>query len=291
MIALYVFSVVCLLFVLWICYMSRKYSNPYKLIMVFGKKGSGKTTYLCKLTQTYLKKGRPVYSTCDMPGAYKINGTDVGHVQFPKESVILMDEVGMLYDNRNWKNGNMTAEVRDYFKLQRHYRHTVYLFSQAFDVDVKLRNLTDYMYLLVNFFGFLTVGKQIKRRFVVVKPMGDAESRIADEYIISPFLMTPFGARIFVYIPHWCRLFDSHEAPELAHKEFERIPYPDGVRVTKKGKIRFIKERRKRAFLKLPFFRSQFALKEAFRKQSLKDLECEEELASDKVDLSASNDT
>lgn len=257
---------------LWLIYMSRKYSNPYKLIMVFGQKGAGKTTYLCKLTQTFLKKGRPVYSTCDMPGAYKIEGTDVGRVQFPPGSVILMDEVGMLYDNRNWKNGNMTSEVRDYFKLQRHYKHTVYLFSQAFDVDVKLRNLTDYMYMLVNFFGFLTVGKQIRRHFVVVKPMGDAESRIADEYIISPFLMTPFGARIFVYIPKWCKLFDSHEAPELPHKDFMKVPYPDGVTVTKKGKIRFAGSRRK-PLLRLPSFQSQFALKEAFREQALKDLD------------------
>lgn len=284
-----IFSLLCLLFMGWLIYMSKKYNNPYKLIMVFGKKGAGKTTYLCKLTQQYLKKGRPVYSTCDMPGAYKISGYDVGRIQFPPESVILMDEVGMLYDNRNWKNGNMTSEVRDYFKLQRHYRHTVYLFSQAFDVDVKLRNLTDYMYLLVNFFGFFTVGKQIKRRFVVVKPMGDAESRIADEYVISPFLTTPFGGRVFVYIPHWCKLFDSHEAPELEHKDFDLMPYPPGVTVTKRGRLKFPKDSRKKPLLRLPFFQSQFALKEAFKKQSLEDLDHGEELKDDKVDLSASD--
>ena len=28
---------------------TRKYLNPYKLIFVFGKKGSGKTTYLTKI--------------------------------------------------------------------------------------------------------------------------------------------------------------------------------------------------------------------------------------------------
>ena len=239
---IYFFTAVLAVAMGWVCFMSYQYRNPYKLIMIFGKKGAGKTTYLCKLAQQYRRKGRPVYSTCDIPGTYKIAGVDVGRVQYPPETVILMDEVGMHYDNRNSKNGNMTAEVRDYFKLQRHYRHTVYLFSQAFDVDVKLRNLTDYMYMLVNYFGFITVGKQIKRHFVVVKPMGDAESRIADEYVISPFFLTPFGARIFVYIPHWCKLFDSHEAPELGHKDFDLVSYPEGVTVTKKGKIRFRKD-------------------------------------------------
>lgn len=248
MLLIYIVTIISFLFTVWLIYMSMKYSNPYKLIMVFGKKGAGKTTYLCKLTQQYLKKGRPVYSTCDIPGAYRIQGTDVGNVQFPPESVILMDEVGMLYDNRNWKNGNMTSAVRDYFKLQRHYRHTVYLFSQAWDIDVKLRNLTDSMYLLINYFGFFTVGKQIKRRIVVVKPSQDCESRIADELVISPFLMTPFGARIFVYIPHWCKLFDSHEAPALASREYDRIAYPEGVTITKRGTIRYRNRKKERPF-------------------------------------------
>lgn len=272
MLYLYVISAVLLAVVGWVMYMSHKYSNPYKLIMVFGKKGAGKTTYLCKLTQNFLRKGRPVYSTCEIPGAYKIEGTDVGRVQFPPESVILMDEVGMLYDNRNWKNGNMTSEVRDYFKLQRHYRHTVYLFSQAFDVDVKLRNLTDYMYMLMNWFGFITVGKQIKRHFVVVEPTGDSESRIADKYVISPFFLTPLGARIFVYIPHWCKLFDSHEAPPLAEKEFKIVPYPDFVTITKKGKIKYDTSVSPKVSFKLPKIRTRWSMAEAFRQQSLNDL-------------------
>lgn len=209
-------------------YLIVKYRNPYKLIMVFGKKGAGKTTYLTKLTQQYLKKGRPVYSTEYIAGAYKIDPEDVGRVQFPENSVILMDEVGMIYDNRNYKQ--FKPEVRDYFKLQRHYKHTVYLFSQTFDIDLKLRNLTDSMYMLVNYFGFLTVGKQIKRKLVVVKPSPDAESRIADELVISPFFLTPFGARVFVFIPHWVKYFDSHSAPELEKKSFRIVDYPDGMK-------------------------------------------------------------
>ena len=35
---------------------TRKYLNPYKLYLVFGKKGSGKSTYLVKLAKKHLKK-------------------------------------------------------------------------------------------------------------------------------------------------------------------------------------------------------------------------------------------
>lgn len=220
---------ICLLLVLFFVpfvYLCIRYRNPYKLYMIFGKKGAGKTTFLCKLTQQYIRKGRPVYSTEYIPGAYKIEPSDIGFVQFPPESVILMDEVGMIYDNRDYKS--FKKEVRNYFKLQRHYRHTVYLFSQTFDIDIKLRTLTDQMYLLVNYFGWITVGKQIRRKIVVVKPSENSESRIADELVISPFLLTPFGARIFVFIPHWVKFFDSHSAPELLHREYKKIEYPEG---------------------------------------------------------------
>ena len=62
--------------------------------MVFGKKGSGKTTYLTKTCLKYLKKGRPVYSTVPIPGAYYFNPEDIGFYSIPSESVILIDEVG-----------------------------------------------------------------------------------------------------------------------------------------------------------------------------------------------------
>lgn len=220
---LLVFIIACIPFT----YLMIKYRNPYKLIMVFGKKGAGKTTYLCKLVQQYLKKGRPCFSDVPIPGAFLISGTDVGLVQFPENSVILLDEVGMLYDNRDFKN--FKNSTRDYFKLQRHYKHTVYLFSQTWDIDVKLRNLTDQMYLLVNYFGFLTIGKQIRRKIVVVKPTENTESRIADELVISPLFLTPFGARIFCWIPKYAKLFDSHAAPELLHHQYDMVQYPEGT--------------------------------------------------------------
>ena len=41
---------------------TKKYLNPYKLFLVFGKKGSGKSTYLIKLASKYLKRKWLVYT-------------------------------------------------------------------------------------------------------------------------------------------------------------------------------------------------------------------------------------
>lgn len=221
-----------------------RYNNPYKLIMVFGKKGAGKTTFLAKTAYKYIRKGRPVYSTVYVPGAYLFDVNQIGDVSFPENSVIFIDEVGMIWDNRNFKN--FRPEVRDYFKLQRHYKHTVYLFSQTFDIDIKLRNLTDSMYLLRCYMGWLSVARKIKRDIVLVQPSGESESRIADSLEFEPFLLSLFGAKtvICTYIPHWTGLFDSYEAPALRPVIARYQPIPK--KLYKKYKIKGDKSDKKR---------------------------------------------
>lgn len=208
-------------------YLAYKYRNPYKLIMVFGKKGAGKTTFLTKLAYQYQKKGRPVYSTEWAPGVRMFDVQMIGKMSFPENSVIFIDEVGMIWDNRNFKS--FRADVRDYFKLQRHYKHTVYLFSQTFDVDIKLRNLTDAMYLLKCHMGWLSVARKIKRDIVLVQPTGESESRIADSLEFEPFLLSLFGCKtiIFTFIPRWAKLFNSHEAPELGPNISTYVDIPE----------------------------------------------------------------
>ena len=60
--------------------MTRSYLNSYKLIMIFGKKGSGKTTYLTKTAIKEMKKGHVVYSTIYIPGTHMFNVDDIGSI-------------------------------------------------------------------------------------------------------------------------------------------------------------------------------------------------------------------
>lgn len=201
------------------------YRNPYKLIMVFGKKGSGKTTLIAKLTYKYLKKGRPVYSTVPIPGAFLFDVDKIGLVDIPEEAVIFIDEVGMIWDNRNFKG--FKNHVRDYFKLQRHYRHTVYLFSQAFDIDIKLRNLTDHMYLTRTFFNCISVARRVQRKIVVVHPSGDSEARIADDLEIVPIILFWMQSAFITWVPRWVKYFDSFDVPSLPDTGgFVLCPFP-----------------------------------------------------------------
>ena len=65
------YVLVLVVFALLYSFAVRKYKNPYKLFMVFGKKGSGKSSYLIRKAIEYQKKGYVVYtnmSDCCLAG-------------------------------------------------------------------------------------------------------------------------------------------------------------------------------------------------------------------------------
>lgn len=200
--------------------LTYKYVNPYKLYMVFGKKGCGKSTLLAKLAWKYTHGSikRPVFSTVAVPGTYRLHPKDFCLYELPKGAVVLIDEAGMVYDNRKFKT--FPDFVRDWYKLQRHRHLIVYLFSQDFDIDLKLRQLTDEMYLCRKYLRVFSVERRISRNIVINKSTADAPSNIADNLEFVPFWIP--GAFKVTFIPRWVKLFDSYEAPPLQKKDYEK---------------------------------------------------------------------
>lgn len=198
------------------------YLNPYKLTMVFGKKGSGKSTLLTKLALQHLEKGWVVYSTEPIPGTYLIDADEIGFVELQPNSVLLVDEVGMIWDNRRFKE--FKPEVRDWFKLQRHRRVKVYLFSQTFDIDKKLRDLTDDMYLVDKRLRVFSYAKRILKKTVLNKSSAEAPAKIDENLEFDSLLFFWCGSRRFTFIPKYTKYFNSFVCPPLKEKEFEYTP-------------------------------------------------------------------
>lgn len=204
-------------------FLTKKYLNPYRLYLIFGKKGSGKSTYLTKLAVKYLKRGWNVYSNMPdltVPGTRLIDIDDLGEFVPEANSLLLVDEVGMIWDNRNFKN--FKPAVRDFFKLQRHYKVIVYLASQSFDVDKKIRDLTDGMYLQQNVARCWTIGRKIRRQVTLTEPVGDMESKITES-----LKWCPFWDWTFTFIPHWSKLFDSRIIPDMPYLEYQEVEAPE----------------------------------------------------------------
>lgn len=207
------------LFILVVSLLTLKWRNKWKLIMVFGKKGSGKSTYLVKLAYQHMCKGWNVYSNMpDMmiPGVRVFNTDHIGDFVPPANSLLLCDEVGMVWDNRDYKN--FKPAVRDFFKLQRHYKVKVYLASQSYDIDKKLRDLCDSMILSVNVLNVFSIGKTIRRAVTLTDPTSEAESRIAESLKFNPFWNWKY-----TYIPKWAKYFASFTVPDMPELPFYEI--------------------------------------------------------------------
>ena len=233
--------------------LTQKYYNPYKLIMIFGKKGSGKSTILAKNAIKHIRNGWTVYSTEFIPGTYYIRSSDIGSVQlvdfnfkpfnpddykgfvkllkifrnkiypYRPKILLLVDEVGMIWDNRDFKNFKNT--VRDFFKLQRHYHVKCILFSQTFDIDKKLRDLTDQMYLVRNVLRVFCYGKRI-RKFITIRNNDVNDSgTLAEGLEFESFFWWFFGTRSLTFIPRWSKYFNSFQAPELESISYVQTPF------------------------------------------------------------------
>lgn len=211
------------------CFLTDKYLNPYKLVMIFGKKGAGKTSLLVKLAMKYQRKGIKVYSTERIPGCYLVDPDDVGFYEFDPDSVLLIDEVSLVWGNRHFKD--FKKEVEEWFRLQRHRRIRVFMFSQTFDVDKKIRDLTDELFLIEKRFRVFSYGKRIIKKIVLTAPTGDAPSKIAEQLAFDSLLFAFFGARILTYIPRYINYYDSFCCRPLKIKEYEFVPPMDMPRI------------------------------------------------------------
>ena len=229
MILVYIFLVIFVsLFAVKLIF--KRYQNRWKLYMIFGKKGSGKSTYLVKTAIRYIKHGYNVYT--NMPdlmisGVRYIDIDQLGKFVPVANSVLLCDEAGMIWDSRDFKK--FRPEVRDFFKLQRHYKVIVFLASQSFDIDKKLRDLTDCMFLHVNILGVLSIGKRIYKSITLTESTSEAESRIAENLKFSPFWNWSY-----TWIPKYSKYFESFilpDTPEIPYSILEGFSFKTKKRV------------------------------------------------------------
>lgn len=199
---------------------SLNYKNPNKLYMLIGKKGAGKSTYLTYLSIKYNKLGYKVFSNTEIYNTYKLDINDIGFYDFPKKSVLLIDEVGTIWDNRDFKN--FKPEVRDFFKFQRKKEIICYLTSQSYDVDKKLRDLCDEMAILVNYMGIFSVYKRINKHLTIhnANDENNGESFLTETYNFD----LPFFWKI-IYIPRYVKFFNSFECPPLPKASRVRYKY------------------------------------------------------------------
>lgn len=220
------------------CYFSTKYANPFKLYFIMGKKGSGKSTLMVKRMLKYQRKGWLIYTDMhevNIPGVRLIESKNLEFFRPPNHSVLFLGEVGVTYDNRQF--ANFAAGVRDLFKFERKYRFICYMDSQSYDIDKKLRDLVDTMYLQSNIGNVIGVTRPILKKVTLTHPVGDCEARIVEDLRF----MLPWHWE-FTIMPRYHKYFDSFAAPDRKEIPYTVVPpRPD------QGKVRMKSKRRRKS--------------------------------------------
>lgn len=195
-----------------------RYENIFKCIGIFGKPGSGKTLLLTKEIYRHIRNGWEVY--CDFPCYIKevkqFDDTDFkmgkwlpdarnSNGKISKKILIVIDEIGTLYNNRDFKN-NFSPITLKWWKEHRHKGVKIIYASQAYnDMDKKLRVLTDYYYLLKQpFLKLIRFAKLVQVTTEISNENKENGGQIIDLYRYSPFTKWKF-----IFLPKWIKKFNS----------------------------------------------------------------------------------
>lgn len=198
---------------------SRKFFNPHTLTFLFGKKGSGKSTYMVKLMLRDLKHGWHVYtnmSDVNIPGVRVFDVVQLIQCVPEPHSALYIDEAGLVWEDRSFKS--FDKGYTEFFKFQRKYKCKMVINSQAYDVDKKIRVLTDSMALQNNIGNVIGITRPIKRSITLTEPSSESDSRIADRLSFAPF-----WAWKFTFMPRYFKYFDSFDAPKRPPVVFREI--------------------------------------------------------------------
>lgn len=204
--ALIIFSVIMVLFTTFKMY-TMKFYNPYTLTLIYGKKGCGKSTIAQKYIYKHYKRGWNIYynkGDSTFPMGTAIDASRLWEVNFPPRTLLIIDEVNLLWDNRQFKT--FPKELGEWFRTQRHHKVKCILFSQTADADKKIRDLTDRVYLCKRWFQVLIVCTPYEKSIEYREPKGDTPAGFMDVYrkiSFGPILCT------FAWLPKWVKFHDS----------------------------------------------------------------------------------
>lgn len=205
------FYVILIFFTIILTYhlLTRKYVSPYTFTVVFGKKGAGKSCSMQKDLKKHYKHGWHCYadSNTDLPFVKRIDANRIYTYKFPRNSFVVIDEVNLLWDNRDFKK--FDPKVQKFFREQRKHGVKIIAYSQTFDCDKKLRDLADKLAIQNKRLRVFTSRRYyIKTPRVISAKEARDTSRIVDDYIKVPFF---FGGLDITYIPKYIRCYNTNE--------------------------------------------------------------------------------
>ncbi len=194
----------------------------------FGLPGCGKSTFLAQIAKYYQRKGIKTFCLKQYPidGCYLFDFDDLGRYQI-ENSVILIDEVSIFADNRDFKG--FKQNLKEFFILHRHYHCDIIWCTQQYDgVDRKIRELTTCLYY-VRQFGVFSLAVRINRFIHVDKEQKEIKVGYKMSSVFARLFAWLNKSMRFVYRKRYYKYFNSFEVPELMKRPFPKFTVKNGI--------------------------------------------------------------
>lgn len=216
------------------------------ITVYFGSPGSGKTT----LAVRELKMNQSRYARtfcnfgCKCATVDDISLFGLGEWTLPMHSFLSIDEAGIEYNNRKFKS--LSQDTIKWFKLHRHYKVDISVWSQSWDdMDITIRRLADRLFYIRKLGPFsilrrvhkrVTVDKQsqqiidgyrmVSMIWLLLKPLYYLSYLFFGLGYILKYLL-PFDEIKLIWRRPYYKYFDTHEAPQLhvRYADAEFFPY------------------------------------------------------------------
>lgn len=221
--------------------MGKEKLRNYKIKLLVGAPGVGKTSVAQWLVLDYLKDDIPVWSNVCLAGAYELDIKDLMEFDFitkDKEGnerrggVLILDEAGIDFNGRQWKD--FSTNFIKFFKLHRHFKLDIYVFSQGNDVDMTIKRLAQEWYKLVR--PRIPI---VKNYFVQLIPV--TTNLVIDKgdwKIIYEADTSIFNSHFIPIYKTW-KYFNSYEVPQLPYKDWDK--WSDVEEIPQKKRFSFNK--------------------------------------------------
>lgn len=210
-ILLFIFILLVLIYALnsfiWIDWIKN---SEYGVTSMYGIMGSGKSTLIQKLIVKYQPKGWKIYSNFNMSFASYVDPYEIGKKFFPPNSLILIDEAGVWYSNRNWKNTD--PDFVTFLRSARKLKCKIVFFSQSNDLEKRIRDLSHRIYIIKKYWLF-SIARGVSSTIDITNNSGDSENSNGGD-IIYKYQYVPLtvgGSIMITWLPRYSSLFDSDE--------------------------------------------------------------------------------
>lgn len=188
---------------------TRKYVQIYTMTMFIGKKGSGKSTMLVKEMLKHRDKGWTIFVTdkaIQVEGTTYIPYLKVFEYDFPRDSLLVIDEIALHASNRAFKD--FTPKMREFFAYSRHRGIKIISATQNYTlVDKYIREQTDFVYIMNRMFRVFVRARYVGKRLTCTEATGDNPSTIVEQLYFIALLA---GGRKYAFIPKIAKLYDSY---------------------------------------------------------------------------------